>query len=650
VLNQTVRSSLPKTVLLLISAALMAAGGCKKGDDSGGSSADDGPIKPSLESRFGNLENVGDIPVPTGSPSRGFAVSPDGQTVAVGGTDGSITLLAKGGAKPVVLIGHKESVLELEYTPDGQRLVSAAADNRLVVWDLEKRTPIHDLKAHNGDIKALAISSDGTLAATGSVDDDVRVWRLGEGKRAHHFEGHSSTVYAVTFSPNGQHVFSGARDAQIQRWSIEKGAADAEPLALQNTVIALRWSSDNKTLYAAGLTGELAFIDPQKFEVTKTRRVGTSRITDLAVMPDGTLVTAELNGKLTWWSSDPDVLEPIVAPQVAHTGEILQLRTVGDQLATLGKDKRLGRWNPKGERIGKAVELPAINGRIRALALHSGTGKAALASEGLLFVADTANPGDVKAGPDLGPGGISSMAYTKDGTRLLVGRENGRIVELDPANGYKPVGEPHPVHGGSVRHLKVTPDGSIYSAGDDIAIFRLDPKTFEPELTITDHTSPLRAIAIDPQGKRMASSEEDNITVIRYVESNTIQWTRRGHRITHLDFSPNGTQLAMVERRREILLYDVKDRQELKKLKGSPAQLRAMAFHPSGEVILTLDVLGSLRVWSLADGSMLTTGNAGRGRPTALAVGTKGELVMTGGMDPTGSAKLFKLGPKPVGK
>ena len=47
-------------------------------------------------------------------------------------------------------------------------------------------------------------------------------------------------------------------------------------MQFKNTIISLRWSPDHKTLYAAGLTGELSWIDPQSLAVKHTRRIGTA--------------------------------------------------------------------------------------------------------------------------------------------------------------------------------------------------------------------------------------------------------------------------------------------------------------------------------------------------------------------------------------
>ena len=82
----------------------------------------------------------------------------------------------------------------------------------------------------------------------------------------------------------------------------------------------------------------------------------------------------------------------------------------------------------------------------------------------------------------------------------------------------------------------------------------------------------------------------------------------------------------MVEQRRVIMLYDVEERHELKWLSGNPSRIMDMLWHPSGEALLCLGDLGTLRVWGRERGNLLASANAGRGRPTAMGMKKNGEV------------------------
>jgi WD40 repeat protein len=63
-----------------------------------------------------------------------IALSRDGRRIAAGASDGRITILDVASHQEVATLeGHKESVTQLAFTPDGDHLVSASKD-QLRLW------------------------------------------------------------------------------------------------------------------------------------------------------------------------------------------------------------------------------------------------------------------------------------------------------------------------------------------------------------------------------------------------------------------------------------------------------------------------------------------------------------------------------------
>ena len=94
------------------------------------------------------------------------------------------------GLPPPVLTleGHKENVLSVCATPDGQHVVTGSRHNTARVWLLADGAHVRTLKGHTGkvlkardhtnDVRSVCVTPDGLHVVTGSVDKTARVWLL----------------------------------------------------------------------------------------------------------------------------------------------------------------------------------------------------------------------------------------------------------------------------------------------------------------------------------------------------------------------------------------------------------------------------------------------------------------------------------------
>jgi RNA polymerase sigma factor (sigma-70 family) len=66
------------------------------------------------------------------------ALTPDGRTLATGGSDAAVHLWDVPSGRPLAtLAGHSAPILALAFSPDGQTLASAATDRTVLFWDVD---------------------------------------------------------------------------------------------------------------------------------------------------------------------------------------------------------------------------------------------------------------------------------------------------------------------------------------------------------------------------------------------------------------------------------------------------------------------------------------------------------------------------------
>jgi WD40 repeat protein len=143
---------------------------------------DEGPA--ALEFDAGSGELVGE-PIhhggPRGNHVSALAVSRDGTTLATGGTDRAVRMWDPVTHEPLprgALAGHRETVTDLAFTPDGEGLISVDRDGIVNLWDVADRQLVTTFTGPTDGINALAVSADGRTLVVASEDDNVYRWSL----------------------------------------------------------------------------------------------------------------------------------------------------------------------------------------------------------------------------------------------------------------------------------------------------------------------------------------------------------------------------------------------------------------------------------------------------------------------------------------
>ena len=106
----------------------------------------------------------------------------------------------------------------------------------------------------------LAVSPDGKLVATAGLDDVVRVWNAADGLPVHELRGHGNQVRAVVFSPDGTRIVSGGADRTAFVWDAASGALLDRLTGNTDEVSRVAVAADGR-IATAGMDGYLRVFD-----------------------------------------------------------------------------------------------------------------------------------------------------------------------------------------------------------------------------------------------------------------------------------------------------------------------------------------------------------------------------------------------------
>jgi hypothetical protein len=108
-----------------------------------------------------------------------------------------------------------------EFSPDGQRLVTACDDWFGRIWTLGSTAAPVELQ-HEAFVKTAVFDSTGTRVLTGSFDGTAKIWDGISGRRLMSLIPNPDGVNSAMFSPDGKLVATACLDGSITLWDITK--------------------------------------------------------------------------------------------------------------------------------------------------------------------------------------------------------------------------------------------------------------------------------------------------------------------------------------------------------------------------------------------------------------------------------------------
>jgi WD40 repeat protein len=180
---------------------------------------------------------------------NGIAYSPDGTLIAAA-TGKAVRLWSAADGKQLLPPLASNGIERVVFSGDGKRLLMLGRSAAPQIWDT---TSGASLALASGEVHDAAFSPVDAMVVTAGADGTVKSWNATTGKAVHTLAdyGKDAGVVTVAFAPDGQSVLVATKDGRAQLLAVDDGEAVATFDANDGPITSLALNADGHAIVTA---------------------------------------------------------------------------------------------------------------------------------------------------------------------------------------------------------------------------------------------------------------------------------------------------------------------------------------------------------------------------------------------------------------
>ncbi|HWL10848.1 MAG TPA: c-type cytochrome domain-containing protein [Planctomicrobium sp.] len=151
---------------------------------------------------------------------------------------------------------HSDTVLDLQFSRDGLKLVTCGADKFCRFFDVPNRTLMKSFEGHTDHVMGVALSLDEELLVSGGADQLIKVWDVETGELKRTIDTSSRQVTSVDFlGQSSEQILSSSGDHHVRIHIAATGKLEKAFAESKGYVYVAIASADGQQIIAGGEDG-----------------------------------------------------------------------------------------------------------------------------------------------------------------------------------------------------------------------------------------------------------------------------------------------------------------------------------------------------------------------------------------------------------
>lgn len=502
--------------------------------------------------------------------------SPDGKYFATACYDDKAHVFEVESLREVFAVEHGEDVIQVWFSHDGRRLLTASRDQTARVWDAASGRPVTPPLRHGAPLHSAYFNADSTQVITAGNERRAHVWDAVTGREVAPALEHDSAVEWAVFSPDGRFIATAGDDHAARVWDAKTHKPVTPALMHAANVTHVAFSPNSELLVSSG-DDQVARLWRVGRDVPEDRRL-------VAVLPH--------NDVVRWGTFSPD----------------------GKRVLTISDDRTARLWDVTDGRIA----LPPMEhgSNVRRYPCFSPDGC-------LILTASDDNTARVWDAHDGQPetthlthnGTVHAVVASPDGHRVLTVSDDHTARLWDMATGSLQTDVQTNVKPPASNPMPLSPDGKRGVRFQGWQAILINPDTGSATAPPLKHDERLLAAAFSPDGRWLATASQDGTARLWNADTgeprkSTIDQLpivlRHASAVNNVAFSPNGDRVVTAAGDNTARIWSASSGALLTQPLYHRGSVNEAVFDPAGKRVVTASNDRTARIWDAATGAPMT--------------------------------------------